>query len=363
MESVKIKAPKEYINAPDLLRRSGSLIREYGESALIVASPKSIGAAGQTLFPSMEEAGIDWTVSPFSGFVTFESAESVAKRYENTGIDVVIGLGGGRVIDTAKIVATLLNARTITVPTIAATCAAWAAVSIVYDDEGGFKEAFFNAVGPELVLADTRILMEAPRRFLYAGIIDSLAKWYEIYPYQRIEQNSTFLNTMIRVCEQLREILEKEAHAAFFDDKAAALVIDAVIYLAGLSGSLQTDTLYQGIAHPFYNVLTKHPESRSFLHGEIVGFGLLLQQTLEGKSPEEIGDVVRLFGRFQNALTLADLGFNGKEEKIREISEDLYNGYHSSLNRLGYGYSADEIHMAIMKTDALLRHLEANVSA
>jgi glycerol dehydrogenase len=361
MESVRIKAPKEYINAPDLLRRSGSLIRGYGRSALIVASPKSMDAAGKTLFPSMKERGIDWVVFPFSGYVTFKKAEDIAKRYGDTGINVVIGLGGGRVIDTAKIAATLLNAPAITIPTIAATCAAWAAVSIVYDDEGGFQDAFFNAVGPELVLADTRVLMEAPKRYLQAGIIDSLAKWYEIYPYQRIEGDSTFLNTMIRICEQLKEILETDAPAASFDDKAAIRVIDAVIYLAGLSGSLHTDTLYQGIAHPFYNVLTKYPESHSLLHGEIVGFGLMLQQTLEGKSPEEIGEAVRLFGKFQNALTLADLGLDGKEERVREIAEDLYKGYHSSLNRLGYGYSADEIHLAIMKTDALLRQRAANI--
>jgi glycerol dehydrogenase len=362
MESIKIKAPKEYVNAPGLLRRSGSLIRAYGKNALIVASPKSVNAAGQTLFPSLEEAGVERTVHLFSGYVTFEKAESIARLYGNKGIDAVIGVGGGRVIDTAKIAATLLDVPAITVPTIAATCAAWAAVSIVYDDEGRFRDAFFNTVGPELVLADTRVLMEAPRRFLYAGIIDSLAKWYEIYPYRRMDEDSTFLDTMARVCEQLQEILEREAERAFSDDKAARRVVDAVIYLAGLSGSLQTDTLYHGVAHPLYYVMRKFPESHSLLHGEIVGFGLLLQQVLERKPSEEIEATVRLFGKFQNVLTLADLGLEGKEERIREIAEDLYEGYHSSLNYLGYGHSAEEIYRAILKIGAIAGQHAANAA-
>ncbi|MDR1133955.1 MAG: iron-containing alcohol dehydrogenase [Synergistaceae bacterium] len=363
MKSIKIKAPKEYINAPGLLRQSGNLLREYGKNALIVASPKSVSAAGQALFPSMEEAGIERTVSMFSGYVTFEKTENIANQHGNAGIDMVIGLGGGRVIDTAKIAATLLKVPAITVPTIAATCAAWAAVSIVYDGDGKYKDAFFNTIGPELVLADARILMEAPRRFLNAGIIDSLAKWYEIHPYQQIEGNAIFLRTMTLVCEQLKEILEKEADTVFFSDDAAMGVIDAVIYLAGLSGSLRTDTLYHGIAHPFYYVLTKYPESHSMLHGEIVGFGLLLQQVLERKSDEEIGETIRLFGKFQNALTLADLGLEGKRNILLKIAEDLYNSYHSSLNRLGYGYSADEIYRAILETDSLTRRHRANVSS
>ena len=105
MKSIKIKAPKEYINAPGLLRQSGSLIREYGKKALIVASPKSVRAAGQTLFPSMEKAEIERAISIFSGWVTFEKAEKIANQHSNTGIDMVIGLGGGRVIDTANIAA------------------------------------------------------------------------------------------------------------------------------------------------------------------------------------------------------------------------------------------------------------------
>lgn len=362
MKSVKIKAPKEYINEPGLLRQSGSIIREYGKNALIVASPKSVSAAGQNLFPSMEEAGIERIVYMFSGYVTFEKAENIANRYEGAGIDMVIGLGGGRVIDTAKIAATLLKVPAITVPTIAATCAAWAAVSIVYDDRGRYMNSFFNTVGPELVLADTRVLTEAPRRFLYAGIMDSLAKWYEICPYLQTEENSIFLRTMVLVCEQLKKILEREADTAFFSGEAAKDVVDAVIYLAGLSGSLRTDVLYHGIAHPFYYVLTKYPGNRSMLHGEIVGFGLLLQQALERKSDGEIGETIRLFGKFQNVLTLADLGLEGKENTLREIAGDLYSNYHLSLNRLGYGYSADEIYQAILRADSLARPHGTNAS-
>jgi len=353
---VKIKAPKEYYSEPDLLKKSGAYIRQYGSNALIIGSPNSFKAAGEALHSTLEAAGIRYTSYHFSGYVTLKKARAIADAY--AGVDLIIGVGGGRVLDTAKLVGSYLEVPIVTVPTIAATCAAWAAVSIIYDDEGRFQGGFFNTIGPQLILADTRILFDAPRRYLYAGIVDSLAKWYEIYPYDKVEGASTFLQTMIKVADQLRNILtektasaiEKRAHGEIGTE--AVQVIDAIIFLAGLTGSLQTDTLYQGIAHPLYNVLSNSPEASHLLHGEKVGYGILLQQVLEGKTPEEIERVIKLFSQFENTLVLSDMGIKeGGEDDLRLISESLWTDYRQSLNRLGYGFSAKEIYDALLETD------------
>jgi glycerol dehydrogenase len=335
------------------------LIGRYGTNALVVDSPASEQKGGELLFAALESAGIRHTQTCFSGHVTLRKAHEIAAR--GGDIDLVIGMGGGRVLDVAKLVGTFCGVPVVTVPTIAATCAAWAAVSIVYDEEGRFSESYFNTVGPELVLADTKILFEAPRRYLWAGIVDTFAKWYEIIPYERLEGASTFLRTMIQISAQLRDTLTRCSASAIrkFEEgelgDEAVQVIDAVIFLAGLTGSMQTDTLYQGIAHPFYNAMSYFPESGHLLHGEKVGFGVLLQQVLEGKTSEEIEGVIRLFAGFGNTLTLRDMKLEGQDELIWRLAEHLWEVYRPSLNRLGYGFSASEIYDGIRKTDGLIR--------
>lgn len=359
--TVKIKAPKAYHSGVGLLEECGPLIAAYGTNALLIGSPKSFSAAGPRLFPALERAGVRRTDHSFSGSVTMEAARALADAHADGGIDAVIGLGGGRVMDTAKLVGTLLNVPVITIPTIAATCAAWAAVSIHYDDAGRFQGGFFNPEGPQLVLADVGLLFAAPRRYLLAGIVDALAKWYEIVPYEPLEGESSFLQTMLLVAGQLRDTLARQtAPALELYEKGvlgieAVQVIDAVIYLAGLTGSLQTDTLYQGFAHPFYNELSSVPSSAHLLHGEKVGFGILVQQTLEHKSSREAEETLRLFAGLGNTLTLADLGLEHDPVALGALARRLWARYAPSLNRLGYGFDPEELVRAMEQTNDRVR--------
>lgn len=362
---VKVKAPKEYISKPDVLEESGEYIKKYGKKALIIASKKSLEVSKDRLLPSLDKAGIEYVIHLFTGYPTMEAADKIAASYLET--DVVIGLGGGRVIDTSKVVGTKKGVSVVTIPTIAATCASWAAVSILYNEKGEFTDAFFNKIGPELILADTRILFEAPKRYLYAGVIDTYAKWYEIYPYEKLEGSSTFLQVMIDIAKRAHETLtnitpialEKEKNGEIGDE--AIQTIDAIIFLAGLTGSLQTDTLYQGIAHPLYNVLSYVEETKHLLHGEKVGYGLLVQQVLEKKTKKEIQEVIDLFRFFENDWTLEALHIKDNTEKLAFISDKIYKDYYKSLNRLGYGFSGEEIRDAFYAIDALIEDRKKRV--
>ena len=109
------------------------------------------------------------------------SERDVAGLVQASGDDraVVIGVGGGALLDSAKVLARRLGVPLVAIPTIAATCAAWTPLSVWYSDAGQalnfeiFDDANF------LVLVEPRIILNAPAEYLLAGIGDTLAKWYE----------------------------------------------------------------------------------------------------------------------------------------------------------------------------------------
>ena len=69
----------------------------------------------------------------------------------------MIGVGGGKVIDTAKAVGHEAGTRVAIVPTIASTDAPTSAVSVIYTPEGAFSRYLFVSRNPDLVLVDTQV--------------------------------------------------------------------------------------------------------------------------------------------------------------------------------------------------------------
>lgn len=131
--------------------KSGALIAPLGTRLLIIAVNKARNAVRPIFLESLEQAGVAYSIVEF----------------------------GGKVLDLSKAVGGKLGIPVVAVPTIAATCASWAAVSILYDDLGRFSGYIPNKRSPSLVLADTRVLATAPKRYLASGIGDTIVKWYE----------------------------------------------------------------------------------------------------------------------------------------------------------------------------------------
>ena len=121
----------------------------------------------------------------FNGEASDAEIDRVVALAEKDGADLVIGLGGGKTIDSAKAIADILGRPVVIAPTIASTDAPTSALSVIYTEDGAFEKYIFYSKNPELVLVDTKVIAGAPKRLLASGIADGLATWVEARAVQQ----------------------------------------------------------------------------------------------------------------------------------------------------------------------------------
>ena len=281
-----IKTPEEYRCERDILKQVGEFVSRYGRRAFIISGETAWKAVEDVLSASLEKWKIDFKVHIMKGYPTYDKVVRYASESVDEQADLVIGVGGGRVCDVAKGTANHRNLPAVMIPTVAATCACWAARSILYTDDGDFDRILWNEHNPNMILADTKVLAKAPKRFLAAGILDTQAKWYEFEPLIDSDPGDVVLRQDVAISKLAFDILEELGAKAMTDtstEEEFRQVLDSVFFLAGASGSFANGKAYRGFAHSYYYATTRIPESRHRLHGEKVAFGLLVQFVLKEK--------------------------------------------------------------------------------
>jgi glycerol dehydrogenase len=249
----------------------------------------------------------------FSGECCEEELARLSAIIAEKRVDVLIGMGGGKTIDTAKIAADRAGIPVIVVPTIASTDAPCSGCAVLYSREGVFESVYYQRTNPAAVVVDLEVIAGAPSRFLVAGMGDALSTWFEARSCERTHAENACggYGTMAalaiaKLCyETLLEygVAAKLANENHIVTPAFDRIVEANILLSGLgfeSGGLAS-------AHSIHNGLTALPETHQFYHGEKVAFGVLAGLQLTG-APMEESDIVFSFCEDVGLpTTLADL--------------------------------------------------------
>lgn len=274
-------APAQVVRGEGLLAHQGAAIARLGQRPLIVGGTHSLKLAAP-LITALDQAGLAAQTVTYGRDCSEAALSHLRAAAAQHNADVVIGLGGGKALDAAKLLAHQINRPVVTVPTSGATCAAWTALSNVYSDQGAFLYDVALPTCPSLLILDYGILRTAPRRTLVAGIGDGLAKWYEAAVSSGTSQQ-TLMVAAVQQARVLRDILLQKTPAALrqWGGPDWQEVVDATVLLAGVVGGIGGAQCRTVAAHAVHNGLTQLPASHGILHGEKVAYGILVQLRLE----------------------------------------------------------------------------------
>jgi len=322
----KILFPGKYIQGPGALNELPALVKTFGKQGLILASP----TAHAKVLPDsgMDLDALALPVERFSGECCEKELTRLAAIIQDKRVDVLVGMGGGKTIDTAKIAADLANIPVIIVPTIASTDAPCSGCAVLYSESGVFESVYYQKLNPAAVLVDTEIIVRAPIRFLVAGMGDALATWFEAKSCSGTQSPNECggLGTrtglsLARLCYDT--LLQYGPAARIAAEQklitpAVEHIVEANILLSGIgfeSGGLAS-------AHSIHNGLTALAETHAYYHGEKVAFGVLVGLQLTDASPEESDIVFSFCETVGLPTTLSDLGLTHFDrEKLMPAAE------------------------------------------
>jgi glycerol dehydrogenase len=310
--NIKAVFPGKYIQGQGVLKELPKWVDMLGSKGLLLASP----SVKEKILPQFGNGVISerLQVEPFNGECCEDEITRIAGLIGNRQVNVVIGMGGGKTIDTAKIAADRAGLPVIIVPTIASTDAPCSGCAVTYTNQGCFEAVHYQKMNPSIVLVDMDLLAAAPVRFLVSGMGDALSTWFEARSCELTQSmnecGGVSTKAGIHLARLCYDTLLRYGVQAMNDNKAQVVspalnyIAEANILLSGIgfeSSGLAT-------AHSVHNGLTALEETHAFYHGEKVAFGVQVGLHLTSAPADVINEVYTFCEQVGLPTTFRDIG-------------------------------------------------------
>ena len=317
-------SPCRYVQGRDATEQLGPEMSKMGfvGPALIVASPSPRRLLEATWERSLSGAGLEYGVHPFGGECTTREVSTIVGAAQTLDARVIVGAGGGKVLDAARAAAAELDLPVVNCPTTASSDAPCSALSVLYTDDGEFDRYLFYRRNPDLILVDTSVVARAPLRLLVAGMGDALATWFEARTVIEAHRANQLHGATTMAAGALARLCFDTLMA---EGPAACEAVRQGVVTPALERLVEANTLLSGlgfesgglaVAHSVHNGLTVAPGTHRYLHGEKVAFGLLVQLVLEGRPSEERQTVMNFAREVGLPTTLSQLGLEDRDETL-----------------------------------------------
>lgn len=297
LENYEVHLPN-YSIGDKIYDKIGPVCESYGKTVLLIGGKKALAAAEEKIRSYVAKTNLTIIGTELYGTdCTYKTVETLRSLPVYQEADMVFGVGGGKALDTVKCLCIEDDKPVFSFPTIASNCAACTSVSIMYNEDGTFLKPHFFVRPVMHAFIDTEIIAQAPSQYMWAGIGDTYAKYYEATISSRDERLEHFTAVGVAVSHMCRDPLLQYGAKAFEDHKKGLCtyeveqVVLAIVVTTGIASIFLTKDFTpdynSGLAHAVFYALTSYPViEEKHLHGEVVGFGVLLALLVDGQKDE-----------------------------------------------------------------------------
>ncbi len=346
-----------YSVGADALDSFKEICMPLGRRVLVIGGEKALAAAREKLtaafYPDFES--VDTVL--YGSECSKKRAEELALLYKDSSVDFIVGVGGGKAIDTAKCTAYILKKSVVTVPTIASTCAATSALSVVYTENHTFSEFWYYEKPAYHCFIDTEIISKAPIKYLRAGIGDTVAKFYETEFSARGRKKGYSDLMALSVAAMCRDPLMENAVPALSlcskgnTGESLETVARIILVSTGMVSMMINPKFNGAVAHAlFYGLTELEGFEESFLHGDVVGYTAVVQLLLDGQV-EEAQKLKRFLKTIGIETTLSERGIKPDREVLEKVIPAALND--PDMETVPYEITEDMLYNAILKAENL----------
>lgn len=353
-----LKSPAKYVQGPDILKEFDEYLQGMGNNLLILVSRSGMKRIG----PSLEFcfAGKDYQLhyEIFQGEcsrVQIERLVDVARQQRCTA---VVGIGGGKIVDTAKGVAYYTGLPVVIVPTVASNDSPCSSLSVVYHDNGEFDQYLFLDTCPNIVLVDTAVIAKAPVELLVAGMGDAMATYFEARACRTSGSNNQVNGKPTYAAGELAAMCwkylqkegrrAKEAVESGICNESVETIVEVNTYMSSIgfeSGGLAA-------AHAIQKGFTFIPQLNRQYHGNKVAFCTLTQLVME-ESEKDLTDVLNFCMAIGLPVCFADMGYANKDVDLLRKAAEKACVPGSTIYHMPFEITPEKVYRALLEADRI----------
>lgn len=280
MDSKTIQMPREVHIGPDVIYETGEIsknLRLPGEP-LVVTGYKTLNIAGKLVYDSLEDAGFNPDIIQVKG-ATEESVKQVENKLTDNSF--VLGVGGGKVIDVAKMASTNNNSYFISIPTTASHDGIASPMASIKNEKGSVSK---KAQAPMALIADSEIIKNAPFRFLASGCADIVSNYTAVKDWRLAKrlQNVSFSESAAALSLMTAKLIIDSSDSIKEGLELSARLVVKMLFSSGMAISIAGSSRpASGSDHLFSHALDKVAKKPA-LHGEQCGIGTIMMMNLHG---------------------------------------------------------------------------------
>lgn len=365
MSRYVFQSPSRYVQGKGEIKSIPNEVEKLGDTPLIISDSLVWSLTSKDIKASFEDSDLSYKYEEFSGEASENEIKRLSKIAQDNNINVIVGVGGGKTLDTAKAISDELSSPVIIVPTTASTDAPTSALSVIYSDEGVFTGYRFYYKNPDVILVDSQVIVQAPVKLFAAGMSDALATLVEVQSTLN-RRGQTMVDgkptlASLAIAEKAEETLFKHGKSAYFAASKGIVTphVESIIEANTLLSGLGFENGGLAAAHAIHNGFTAlSGDIHKLGHGEKVAYGTLVQMVLENRSYEEIKKYIDFYKFLEMPTNLDNMHLNDVSFEDLVKVGNLAKDPNDTFSNLSDEYSAEDIAQAILAVDAISNGIE-----